>query len=106
MKKNHSSESGIFNTRVLSAFSLCSIGALLGIVSFAQVPTICVNCGSNPVAFLVRSYQGTHRCLDYSPEQVGSPVFINECSASHAIVVEDLNDGKHTVVLHAGSKVI
>ena len=36
MKKNPASQSGIFNPRVLLAFCLCSVGALLAIFSFAD----------------------------------------------------------------------
>jgi len=39
MKKNSTSESGLFNPRVLIAFSLCSIGALLAVFSFASTPS-------------------------------------------------------------------
>ena len=102
MKKNPNSESGGFNFRILVALSFFLVGALLAIVSFG----ICVDCGGNPNAFLVRSYQGRSRCLDYTPEVVGSPIFINDCAQAHPIVVEDISDGKHTVVLHAGTKVI
>jgi hypothetical protein len=35
MKKNRSSESGIFNPRIFLAFTLCSIGASLGVFSLA-----------------------------------------------------------------------
>src|SRR5437660_5237524 len=35
MKKNPSSQSGLFNPRVLIAFTLFSVGALLAMVSFA-----------------------------------------------------------------------
>ena len=57
-------------------------------------------------SFLVRSYQGKVSCLDYSPEVTGSPIFINDCAIAHSIRVEELNDGRHTVVLHAGTKLI
>ena len=63
-------------------------------------------CSSNPNEFLVRSYQGTHRCLDYTPDVLGSQIFLNDCAKAHPVIVEELNDGKHTVVLHAGTKVI
>jgi len=36
----------------------------------------------------------------------GSPIFINNCAQSHPITVEEIGDGKHTVTLHAGTKVI
>lgn len=68
--------------------------------------TTCPGCSTSPNAFLVRSYQGCMRCLDYTPNVVGSQVFLNECRAAHPIVVEELADGKHTVVLHAGTKII
>src|SRR5438067_11215020 len=35
MKKNPSSQSGLFNPRAFVAFTLCSVGAILAIVSFA-----------------------------------------------------------------------
>jgi hypothetical protein len=38
MRKNPSSKSGIFNLRVLLAFSLCSVGASLALLSFASTP--------------------------------------------------------------------
>jgi hypothetical protein len=66
----------------------------------------CPTCATTPNAFLVRSYQGCKRCLDYTPGAVGSPVFLNDCKAAHPIVVNELADGKHTVVLQAGSLVI
>jgi uncharacterized repeat protein (TIGR01451 family) len=39
MKKNFASQSGLFNPRAFLAFTLGSIGALLAMFSFAQVPT-------------------------------------------------------------------
>ena len=59
-----------------------------------------------PTAFIVHSYQGRRRCLDYTPEKTGSPVFINDCNLAHSIVVEELDYGSHRVILHAGNKVI
>src|SRR5207253_2516981 len=38
MKKNPTSESGIFNPRVLLAFALCSAGVFLAISSFTGMP--------------------------------------------------------------------
>jgi hypothetical protein len=55
---------------------------------------------------MVRSYQGRSRCLDYTPETTGAPVFINDCKLAHPVVVQELADGRHTVILHAGTKVI
>jgi len=39
MKKNSPSQFGFFNPRVLIAFSLCSVGALLAMFSFAATPS-------------------------------------------------------------------
>src|ERR1043166_3939111 len=38
MQKNSTSKSGLFNPRVLLAFSLCSVGTLLAFLSFASTP--------------------------------------------------------------------
>src|SRR2546426_3039919 len=38
MRKNNTSQSGFFNPRVLAAFTLCSMGTLLAIPSFAAGP--------------------------------------------------------------------
>lgn len=73
----------------------------------ASVPSSAIaSCTDCPKTYLVRSYQGRTRCLDYTPELIGSPIIINDCQHSHPIVVEEISDGKHTVVLHAGTKVI
>src|SRR5213080_5296878 len=39
MRKNTASESGLFNPRILISFSLCSVGALLEMFSFAATPS-------------------------------------------------------------------
>src|SRR5215831_9943695 len=62
--------------------------------------------GANANTFMIQSYQGRSRCLDYTTEVTGSPVFLNDCAVAHPVVVEELTDGTHAVVLHAGSKVI
>jgi hypothetical protein len=69
----------------------------------STTPASCPNC---PKTYVVHSYQGQARCLDYTPEVSGSPIFINDCSQSHPIIVEETGDGKHSVILHAGTKVI
>jgi hypothetical protein len=40
MQKNAASQSGIFNPRVLLAFTLCSVGALLAMFSLAATPPV------------------------------------------------------------------
>src|SRR4030081_1291241 len=40
MKKNPSSQSGLFNPRAFVALTLCSIGGLLAMVSFAEPTSI------------------------------------------------------------------
>jgi len=69
----------------------------------ASAPPACDNCSKT---YQVRSYQGQNRCLDYTPGATGSPIVINDCAQAHPISVEELSDGKHTVVLHAGTNVI
>lgn len=39
MKKNPASQSGLLNTRVLTALALCFVGAMLGMLSFASTPS-------------------------------------------------------------------
>src|SRR5438309_2356514 len=52
MRKNPASESGLFNPRVLIAFSLCSVGALLAMLSFASTPSSgTLTDTSGPVAY-------------------------------------------------------
>src|SRR5262249_55143565 len=64
-------------------------------VTVPSVPYFCLDCGGS---FTVHSYQGRSRCLDYTPETTGSPIFINDCQLAHPIVVQELADGKHTVI--------
>jgi hypothetical protein len=66
-------------------------------------PPACANCTKT---YQVKSYQGKSRCLDYTPGLAGSAIIINDCAQAHPISVEELSDGKHTVVLHAGANVI
>src|SRR4029079_19523131 len=40
MQKKAASQSGIFNPRVLLAFTLCSVGSLLAIFSLAATPPV------------------------------------------------------------------
>jgi hypothetical protein len=40
MKKNSTSQSGLFNPRILVAFTLCFVGAMLAMLSFAATPPI------------------------------------------------------------------
>jgi hypothetical protein len=86
--------------------------------------------------FHVRSYDGKQKCLDYGTPppppsstmfsrgilrfqeliswagistgaRESSPsVFLNDCTQAHSIVVEELQNGKHEVILHAGNRVI
>src|SRR5271169_3538052 len=92
-------------TRVKAQVAACSAQTLTSLCSSvpSTAPASCPNC---PKTYVVHSYQGRARCLDYTPEVSGSPIFINDCSQSHPIIVEEIGDGKHTVILHAGTKVI
>jgi len=51
MKKNPASQSGLFNPRVLIAFSLCSVGVLLAMFSFASTPSGTLTDTSGPISF-------------------------------------------------------
>ena len=106
MKKNPNTKFDISNWYRFLGLGLCSTGALLSVVGVAASSSICVTlCGGNSNTFAVRSYQGTKRCLDYTPGAVGSPIFLNDCAHAHPIVVEE-TDAQHDVVLHAGAQVI
>ena len=72
--------------------------------------------------FYIRSYEGLPhnvpandilegKCLDYGIPPGASTsailsVFLNACNVAHAIVVEELNNGRHEIILHAGGKII
>jgi VCBS repeat protein len=95
---------------MMKATSILSIGALAAIIAGCNRPLhraqLSTPARGNPKEFTIQSYQGRFRCLDYTPGSVGSQVFINDCKLAHPIVVEELADGKHTVILHAGTLVI
>lgn len=124
-------------------FRLCLLLLGLAILSIAPAQTAAAQTLAPPPVsiappppppkppFLVRSYDGTKKCLDYgtppsgsgsrvvieslsvssaasstAPPPVASPsVFLNDCFAAHPIVVEEVN-ARHDVVLHAGNQVI
>ncbi len=104
--------------KAISAFLILALAAgfavLLSSAASAQADkpglvsqaSICITlCGGSPPEFLIQSYQGTKRCLDYTPELTGSPIFLNDCALSHPVIVEEIN-AQHDVMLHAGAKVI
>lgn len=81
-----------------------------------------VGVPSLPHAFRIRSYLGVRnnpnttgvpaaQCLDYGTQAsalraVPSLVFLNSCDAAHPILVVELNNGRHEVVLVAGKSII
>lgn len=76
--------------------------------------TLCALCGlvklcsaQKTSTFTVQSYQGSKKCLDYGAAWpgTGATVFLNDCTASHRIQVEEINNW-HEVILHAGAQVI
>ena len=95
-------------------------------VAFGHSPTLHAASTVAPTpknSFLVHSYlangrqelpsaQDLHgKCLDYATgykEAAGArhTVFLNDCAHSHPIVVEELNSGRHEVILHAGKQII
>jgi hypothetical protein len=52
MKKHAASQSGLFNLRVVAAVALCSVGAMLGALSFAATPsTGTLTDSSGPISY-------------------------------------------------------
>ena len=72
------------------------------------------------LSFRIRSYAGMpanpdiagtagEKCIDYGTPVFAlglASVFLNGCSAAHLIVVQELNNGRHEVILHAGNSII
>jgi hypothetical protein len=70
MRKNPASESGLFNRRILLALALCSVGALIGALSFAATPPSgTLTLGSGP-----QTYVGGPFVVPNATAQAGAPV--------------------------------
>ena len=80
-------------------------GAATGTSPGTTGTNTCPDCLGKPIPFIIKSYQGRSRCLDYTPEVSGSSVFLNDCALAHSVRVEEIND-RHEVLLHAGTLVI
>ncbi|MBV8809875.1 MAG: VCBS repeat-containing protein [Acidobacteriaceae bacterium] len=76
-------------------------------LSALYLPALSAHGDRQPPTFIVRSYQGTKKCLDYGGPWpgTGATVFLNDCGSSHPVRVEEINS-RHEVVLHAGAQVI
>src|SRR5438876_2927175 len=61
MKQNPDSQSGLFNPRILLAFTLCSAGVLLAMLSFAATPGSATASTSSAEATAVTA-GGSHTC--------------------------------------------
>src|SRR5438309_7871468 len=78
MKKNHPvSESGFFNPRIFGAFLLCSVDALLAMLSFASTPSSgTLTDTSGPVSYTAGPFFVSNPTpiieLDSGPECGGS----------------------------------
>src|SRR5437016_12792075 len=77
MRKNPASQSGLFNPRVLIALSLCSVGALLAMLSFAATPCSgTLTDTSGPLAYTAGPFVVANPTpilfLDTGPECFGS----------------------------------
>jgi PKD repeat protein len=77
MKKNPASQSGIFNPRAFLAFTLCSVGALLVLVSFASTPSSgTLTDTSGPVGYMAGPFFVSNPTpilfVDTGPECSGS----------------------------------
>jgi len=71
MRKNPASQSGIFNPRTLSAFTLCSVGVLLAMFSFAATtpPSGTLTDSSGPLTFT----GGPYLVANPSSQATGTP---------------------------------
>ena len=61
MRKNSASQSGVFNPRMLLAFTFCSVGILLAMFSFAAAPGSATASTSSAEATAVTA-GGSHTC--------------------------------------------
>jgi hypothetical protein len=105
--------------RLLLFLTALSLASITGENTSAQVCNPSLPGCVDPTGFLVRAYGGVvvkdgGKCLDYTPEAVGSAAFLNDCSVAHPIVFSRLSprmdaDGrvrKHEVRLRVGTKVL
>src|SRR5438128_5333511 len=105
MKKNPASQSGLFNLRALSALALCSIGIMLGALSFASTPSSgTLTNTSGPVSYDAGPFFVANPTpiieVDSGPECFGS---IQPCD-DFALTVT-LPSGYHTTYPNASVKV-
>src|SRR2546430_6423729 len=92
MRKKFASESGVFNPRIFLAFVLCSIGALLALVSFATTTPSSgtLTDSSGPLSFT----GGPYLVANPSSQATGTPT----CNAvlicdEYALTVSGLSAG-------------
>src|SRR5947209_20020028 len=78
MKKNLSSQSGIFNPRILLAFVLCSFGVLLAMFSFGATPRSNTSLPADPANLLSTFGSNTNRLAPGVPLPPGSQFSPNE----------------------------
>ena len=90
-------------------------------ILLTSLPWLVTEAAQSPAqhVFLVRSYDGTKKCLDYGARRrttgeraplgpvgpAGPTVFLNDCAHAHAIGVVEINS-RHDVQLYAGTQVI
>jgi hypothetical protein len=93
MKKSHTSQSGIFNIRVVLAIALCSVGASLGWLSYASTPaTDSITVPSTPGQTVTVTWTGSIPPLTNQTSDCSSPF------AGTALVDQHVS----TVVVPAG----
>ncbi len=95
---------------MLSCLSQAGLAILL-----TALPWLAAQAAQTPPKrlFLVRSYDGTKKCLDYGARRridgarapVGPTVFLNDCAHAHTIEVVEINS-RHDVRMYAGTQVI
>src|SRR5437899_1032353 len=71
MKDNSFSQSGMFNPRLVIAVTLCSVGTLLTLLSFATAPSV-PNAPSQTAAAVITPPQGAPALSYHSPSPVVS----------------------------------
>ncbi len=98
--------------RVLVQRASLVVIALLGASTTSDVVAqSCANCGGGPVPFKFHAFDGLiarngGKCLDYQSEALGSPLVLGDCASARTVVVQELPNQRHEVLLRAGSKVI
>jgi hypothetical protein len=69
-------------------------------------PTIAASKNIPPSAASILTLRSNLAETTGAAQGAGHSVFLNDCATAHPIVVEELQNGRHEVILHAGNQVI